>query len=157
PWWLSMTANRTGTNVYSGMLYQTQGPPFNAPFNPAAVSYTAGGTGTLTFSDANNTTFAYTVNGITQTNSLTRMLVGTLPNCTPAMQTNLATATNYQDIWWDSGGTGESGWGVHFTHQGDLIFATWFTYDLNGAPLWLSATTSKTSAGVYSGALIRTT
>lgn len=30
----------------------------------------------------------------------------------------------------------ESGWGVNFTHQGDTIFATWFTYD-DGTPLWL--------------------
>ncbi len=156
-WWLSMTANRTGNNVFSGTLFETHGPAFNTPFNPNAVSYLPVGAGTLTFSDANNGTFAYTVNGIAQTKAITRMVFATLPLCTFGTQANLATATNYQDIWWDSAGTGESGWGVHFTHQGDLIFATWFTYDLDGAPLWLSATASKTSAGIYSGTLFRTT
>ena len=23
----------------------------------------------------------------------------------------------------------ESGWGINFAHQGDVVFATWFTYD----------------------------
>ncbi len=156
-WWLSMTANRTGDNVFSGVLFETHGPAFNTPFNPNAVSYLPAGAGTLTFSDADHGTFAYTVNGVAQTKAITRMVFATPPLCTSAMQANLATATNYQDIWWDSAGTGESGWGVHFTHQGDLIFATWFTYDVDGAPLWLSATASKISAGVYSGTLFRTT
>jgi predicted Zn-dependent protease len=157
-WWLSMTANRTGNNVFSGTLYETRGPAFNTtPFNPNAVSYFPVGAGTLSFSDADNATFTYTVNGIAQTKAITRMMFGTLPVCTSGTQANLATATNYQDIWWAAAGTGESGWGVHFTHQGDLIFATWFTYDFDGAPLWLSATASKTSAAMYSGALFRTT
>jgi len=157
-WWLSMTANRTGDSVFSGTLYETHGPALNAtPFNPNAVSYAAVGGGTLTFSDANNATFAYTVNGITHTKAITLMVFGTPPVCTSGTQANLATATNYQDIWWAAAGTSESGWGVHFTHQSDLIFATWFTYDFDGAPLWLSATAAKTSAGVYSGTLFRTT
>ncbi len=29
----------------------------------------------------------------------------------------------------------ESGWGINFAHQGDIIFATWFTYDADGKPL----------------------
>ena len=158
PWWMSMTANRTSNSVFSGTLFETHGPALNTtPFNPNAVSYSPVGAGTLTFSGANNATFAYTVNGIAQTKAITRMVFGTLPRCTFGTQANLATATNYQDIWWDAAGTGEPGWGVHFTHQGDLIFATWFTYDFDGAPLWLSATASKTSSGVYSGALFRTT
>ena len=157
-WWLSMTANQIKSGVFSGTIYETRGPALNVtPFNPNAVWYFPLGTGTLTFSDANNATFAYTVNTIAQTKAITRMVFATLPVCTSGTQTSLATATNYQDIWWDAAGTGESGWGVHFTHQGDLIFATWFTYDLDGAPLWLSATASKISAGVYSGALFRTT
>ena len=157
-WWLSMTANRTGNNVFSGVIFESHGPAFNAtPFNPSAVSYSPVGAGTLTFSDANNATFAYTVNAIAQTKAITRMVFGTVPDCTSATQVNLASASNYQDIWWDAAGTGESGWGVFLTHQSDLIFATWFTYDFDGAPLWLSATASKTSAGVYSGALFRTT
>jgi hypothetical protein len=79
-----------------------------------------------------------------------------MPVCTFAAQPNLALATNYQDVWW-AAGAGESGWGVSFTHQGDVIFATWFTYDFDGMPLWFSVTAPKISAGVYGGTLYRTT
>ena len=156
--WLSMTANKTADRVYAGTFYQTRGPAFSAvPFSPAGVTATAVGSGTLTFSDANNGSFAYTVNGISQTKPITRQVFGTLPVCTFGAQTNLALATNYQDLWWAAPAEVESGWGVNFTHQGDTIFATWFTYDLDGTPLWLSATVSKSGTGIYAGTLYRTT
>jgi hypothetical protein len=159
-WWLSMTANRIGNNVFSGTWYETRGPAFNiVPFDSKAVSYRSVGTGTLAFTDANNGTFSYSVNGVTQSKPITRTVFGNLPTCTTsAAQSDLATATNYQDIWWAAaGGAGESGWGLHFTHQGDIIFASWFTYDFDGSPLWLSVTAQKAAAGVYSGTLYRTT
>ena len=158
-WWLSMTANRIGNNVFSGTLYETRGPAFNTvPFDSKAVAYHAVGTGTLDFSDANNGTFSYNVNGIAQSKPITRTVFGNLPICTAsATQSDLLAATNYQDIWWAAAGTGETGWGLHFTHQGDIIFATWFTYDFDGSPLWLSATAQKAAPGVYSGTLYRTT
>lgn len=156
--WLSTTATKTAEGVYSGAIYQTHGPAFSAtPFSPAAVTATAVGTGTLTFADANNGSFAYVVNGISQTKAITRQVFGPLPTCTFGAQPNLALATNYQDLWWAAPAGAESGWGVNFTHQGDIIFATWFTYDVDGTPLWLSATVNKTGAGVYTGTLYRTT
>ena len=36
----------------------------------------------------------------------------------------------------------ESGWGVNLAHQGDIIFATWFTYDVAGKAWWLSMSAS---------------
>jgi hypothetical protein len=59
--------------VYSGTLYRTTGPAFNAvPFNPANVVATAVGTATLSFTDGNSGTFAYTVNGVSQIKAVTR-------------------------------------------------------------------------------------
>ena len=157
-WWLSMTANATTSNIYSGTLYQTHGPAFSAvPFSPAAVTATPVGTGTLTFSDNSNGSFSYTVNGIQQTKPITRQVFGPLPSCTFGSATPLAQATNYQDLWWAAPAGAESGWGVNLTQQGDTIFATWFTYDTDGSPLWLSATANKSSAGVFTGTLYRTT
>ena len=98
------------------------------------------GTGTLTFTDANNGSFTYTVNGTTQTKPLARYDLGTGPQpiCTySAVTPNFASATNYQDLWWVANGA-ESGWGINFAHQGNTIFATWYTYDGNGTPIWLS-------------------
>jgi hypothetical protein len=156
--WLSMTANKTAEDVYAGTLYQTRGPAFNAvPFSPAAVTPTVVGSGTLTFSGGNNGSFAYVVNGIAQNKSITKQVFGPLPNCTFGAEPNLALATNYQDLWWAAPAGVESGWGVNLTHQGDTIFATWFTYDGDGTPLWLSATAPKTGPGAYTGTLYRTT
>ncbi len=75
PWWLVMTAVKGAGDDYSGTLYETRGPAFDAtPFDPAAVTSIAVGSGTLTFVDVDNATFAYTVNGISQTKAITRQL-----------------------------------------------------------------------------------
>ena len=156
-WWLSMTAERSGVNTFTGTLYRTTGPAFSAvPFDPTQVQRIPVGGGTLTFLDGNNGSFAYTVNGIPQTKSVTRQVFGPLPTCTFGGQPNLALATNYQDLWYAAPAASESGWGVNLTHQGDTIFATWFTYDVDGTPMWLSATLGKVGAAAYTGALMRT-
>jgi len=51
----------------------------------------------------------------------------------------------------------ESGWGINFTQQGNTIFATWFAYDVDGTPLWLSVTAQDTGLDVFSGTLYSTT
>ena len=157
-WWLSMTASKQLDGSFAGTLIQTTGPAFDAmPFNPAQVIATPVGTAALTFNDLNNGTFAYTVNGLSQTKPITRQVFGPLPTCIFAAQSNLALATNYQDLWWAAPAGFESGWGINFTQQGDTIFATWFTYDRDHTPLWLSVTAPKMAAGVYAGTLFRTT
>ena len=47
----------------------------------------------------------------------------------------------------------ESGWGASIAHQGDSIFAVWYTYNvLGGTPLWLSALAARQGTGnVYTG------
>ena len=150
-WWLSMTASPTLTGTYTGTLFKDTGPPFNSvPFDPTQVHGTAVGTGTLSFTDPNTGIFTYTVNGITQSKPITRQVFGQPPTCTFGIQSDLTLAYNYQDLWWAAPAGSESGWGVNLTHQGDTIFATWFTYDLDRTPLWLSVTAPKTAAGIYS-------
>ena len=156
--WLVMTAPKTGGSTFAGTLFQATGPAFDeVPFDPAQVIRTAVGTGTLTFANADNGSFAYTVHGVSQTKAITREIFGPLPSCTFGTQPNLALATNYQDLWWNAPGGSESGWGVHLAQEGDVIFATWFTYDHDHAPMWLAATATRTMAGTYSGTLYRTT
>ena len=157
-WWLSMTAGKTGTSpdTYSGQLFATAGPPFSAvPFNPAQVSRSVVGSGTLTFDDVNRGRFDYVVNATQQTKVISRQTFGPLPACSYGAQPNFFAATNYQDLWWVAAGA-ESGWGINLTQQGNTIFATWFTYDVDGTPLWLSVSAASTAPGVYSGQLIRT-
>lgn len=156
-WWLSMTATKTAPNVYSGALVQTNGPAFSAmPFDPSAVTHTVVGNATLTFADANTAQFTYTVNGVTQTKTLIREAFGVLPICTFGTQPNLALATNYQDLWWASPAGSESGWGINLTEESGVIFGTWFTYDVDGSPLWLSVTATNTAPGIFTGTLLKT-
>jgi YVTN family beta-propeller protein len=161
-WWLSMLATRTTptSNVYSGPIYADTGPSFDNFLGagiPAQV-----GTGTLTFADANSGSFAYTI-GTTlpptaQTKAIARydLATGPQPTCVySAITPNFAAATNYQDLWWAANGA-EPGWGVNFAHQGDTLFATWYTYDVDGTPLWLSALAPRVGGNVYRGPLYRT-
>ena len=75
PWWLAFVANRTGPGVYAGDIFTTTGPPFSAqPFDPTLVVETTIGAAKLTFTDGNSGTFAYTVNGKSQSKPLTRQV-----------------------------------------------------------------------------------
>jgi hypothetical protein len=156
--WMAMTATLTATGAYTGILYQATGPPFNSvPFNPSGVHITPVGTGTLTFTDLDTGTFDYTVNGVVQSKPITREVFDQLPTCTFGILSDPTQAYNYQDLWWAAPAGSEAGWGINLTHQGDTIFATWFTYDVDGTPLWLAVAAPKTAAGVYSGTFYRTT
>lgn len=65
---------------------------------------------------------------------------------------------NAQGLWWASPPGSESGWGINLTHQGDVLFGTWFTYDTDGSGLWLVMSNgAKTATNSYSGVLYRTT
>ena len=64
--------------------------------------------------------------------------------------------TNLTALWW--AGEAESGWGLNVNHQGNIIFATLFTYDDDGAPMWLVMSGgTKQGDGSYQGTLYRTT
>ena len=63
------------------------------------------------------------------------------------------TVTNYTDLWWTSD---QSGWGINLAHQGDIIFALLYTYDTNGAPMWLVMSNGdKQTDGTFAGTLYR--
>ncbi|MFZ3322000.1 MAG: hypothetical protein WA190_06475 [Usitatibacter sp.] len=153
--WLVMpNGAKTASNTYTGPLYRTTGPAFSAsPWLAAGVASTAVGTATFTFIDANTGTFAYAVNGFSQTKSIVRELFFT--TAAPVCSEGTTPGQNYQGLWWNAN---ESGWGVNLTHQADTLFATWFTYDASGKGLWLVMSNgAKTAPGSYTGALYRTT
>jgi hypothetical protein len=155
PWWLVMTAGDSGTGKsFTGTLYKTSGSWFGAG------SFSAGtpdpvGTGTLTFTDSTHGSFDYTVNGTHQTKAITPQPIGPARTCTYSTTANLAGASNYQGLWWNAS---ESGWGINFAHAGSTIFATWFTFDANGAPTWYVTTMNNGGAGTtYTGQLFTET
>jgi len=73
-----------------------------------------------------------------------------------ALSVELSPVTeNYTDLWWNPE---ESGWGINFTHQGDIVFATLFTYAADGRPLWFVMSRGDRVPGtrIFEGALYRT-
>lgn len=69
--------------------------------------------------------------------------------------TTAGSAMNVEGLWW--GGPSESGWGLNLAQQGEIVFATWFTYDANGNGEWLVMSDGQHSGNTYSGTLYRTT
>ena len=72
-WYVLPGGTWASANVFTGTLYATSGPPANGPaFNADAVTRRAVGQGTLTFTDANNGTFAFSIDGVNGTKAITR-------------------------------------------------------------------------------------
>jgi hypothetical protein len=157
-WLVAPDVEKTAPDTYSGALFQTTGPSFDAvPFDPKKVVPSPVGNVTFAFSDLNNGTFTYTLNGITQSKPIIRQLFGThIPTCVSGGTPG--TPLNFQDLWYRSPAESESGWGVNITHQDDILFATWFTYGADGKGVWfVMPRGEKTGTNTYSGALFRTT
>ena len=158
--WLVMPRGELVTSfdppTYSGLLYRTTGPAFDAPtFDSSAVTATAVGRATFTFTDFDNGSFLYDLDGVVRAKPITRFVFSSMPTCvrggTPGV------SPNFQDLWWKSPAGSESGWGVNLTHQGDILFATWSTYDTNGRSLWLVMPRGdKVDTNVFTGPLYRT-
>jgi hypothetical protein len=154
--WLVMSNGaRTAANSYSGTLYRTAGPAFSAAFDSTRISYATVGSATFTFTDANNGTLTATVNGSAVVKPISRLqYAAPMPVCTAGGAHGAA--PNFQDLWWRSPAGSESGWGVNIAHQGDVLFATWYTYGADGKPMWLSGSNiAKTGNGTYAGTLYR--
>ena len=157
PMWLVMSNGaRQSGETFMGTLYRTTGPAFNAdPFTPiGAANLSTVGTMSVTFT-GDSAALLYSVNGVSVAKGLQKQVYGMRAADCQSTTSDRASATNYQDLWWNAA---ESGWGVNVTHQGDILFATLFTYDTTGQGLWLvmSAGTRQTD-GSYLGDLYRTT
>ena len=63
-----------------------------------------------------------------------------------------------QGLWWGAPAGSESGWGINIAHQGNKIFATWFTFDAQGQPIWLVMSDgARNGNNSYTGDIFRTT
>jgi YVTN family beta-propeller protein len=156
--WLVMSNGaRTGPNTYSGTLHRTTGPAFNEmPFTSSKVTSTPVGNASFSFTDGNHGTFTYTVDGVSGTKAITRQIyAAAVPTCTAGG--SHGAAPNYQALWWASPAGSESGWGLNVTHQGDILFVTWFTYGADGRGMWLvGSNQSRSGNASYTGTLYRT-
>ena len=67
---------------------------------------------------------------------------------------SFAQQPNYQGLWW--GGPSEGGWNISFSHQDDIVFALWATYDEAGKATWFSMTAPQSGPDTFSGTLYKT-
>ena len=66
-------AEKKFPGVYSGPISTVSGPPLGMqPWDPATVTEAEVGSTTITFTDGNHASFAYTANGISQTKAIER-------------------------------------------------------------------------------------
>ena len=154
PMWLVMPSGaRQSDGTYSGQLFRTTGPAFDAqPFG--AINSTVAGTMKLAFIDANDATLTYSYNGTSVTKSITRQaFAGSPPTCTWSAF-DRSFSNNVQDLWFNPN---EPGWGVNIAQHGNTIFATLFTYDRNGKGMWLVLPAGEQTAdGKFSGPIYTT-
>jgi hypothetical protein len=152
--WLFSDARKTTGTTYTGQLYQATGAPFSA-YDAARFSPSVVGNVTFSFTDANTGTFSYTAKGVTQSKAITRFVYASpVPTCAAG---TTVSSTNYTDLWWRSPGASENGWGVNLVHQGDILFATWYTYGADGTDLWMVMdSAAKIGDRTYRGNVYRT-
>ena len=155
PLWLVASAlTDNGDYSYSGALYRTNGPPYSqVPWT--AIGYEQVGTMTIAFDSVNSGILTYSMNGTTVIKTIVRQVFAEpVPTCTLMTGSRLS-STNYQDLWWNAA---ESGWGINLVHQGNVIFATLFTYGDARRDTWFVASgMTLQQDGSYSGGLYQTT
>lgn len=66
--------------------------------------------------------------------ALVLMLITSMMTSAQTATTTTLNDINYSSLYWIPT---ESGWGVHITHQGNVIFVAMYTYDVDNQPLWM--------------------
>src|SRR5688572_30066952 len=143
----------TGETYYSGELFRTTGPAFDAsPWRP--ISFVQVGSMSIEFYTSRLAMVTYTFNGVTVAKIVERQEFGTpVPECL-SVEGSRANVANYQDLWWNPA---ESGWGLNLVQQGTTIFATLFTYSPSGRDLWIVGPALRRQPDAsYAGALYTT-
>ena len=128
PVWYVIPNCPLATTSCTGDVFKVTGAtPPTLPWNGDARVVEKVGTGSLAFTSTSAGTFSFTINGITASKAITLqpLATGTTP---PAI--------DYTDLWWNSN---ESGWGLSISQQFNIVFASWYTYDADGKPVWYVA------------------
>lgn len=142
PMWLVMSSCAITESYCSGDIYRVAGgTALGQQWSGAGKLVSKVGTGKLSFSDSNNASFNFSLNGASGTKTITRQVFAT--GATPP-------ATDYSALWWNPD---ESGWGVALTQQYGTIFATLYTYDALGNPVWYVASACSVSGSGCTGDL----
>jgi len=75
--WLVMPgASQTAATTWTGTLYRTNGPAFDAAWDASKVASRVAGTATFAFTDASNGTFSATIDGVSISKPISREVFG---------------------------------------------------------------------------------
>ena len=147
PIWVVMPGGSWNTSFtrFSGAAYIPSGSWF-AAYDASRHNIGASvGTVTFDFSDHDNATMTYVINGVSGAKTITRIGFG------PQDSTPVA---SYADLWW--GGTSQNGWGLSVNQQYRTLFPLWYTYDANGRATWFVMPGGTwTSANTYTATAYR--
>jgi hypothetical protein len=75
-WLVLPSASKTAAMTWSGTLYRTHGPAFDKAWDATKVSTTPVGTATFAFTGASSGTFSATVDGVSISKPISRMVYG---------------------------------------------------------------------------------
>lgn len=152
---MTTQGSASGSCTYSGTLVP------NGQLANVTGSYSCadGRSGTFTMADVNVAQSGFTArfNGNRITSTAFGRMAGARTAGGPGRGDGWRT-----DLWWVPT---ESGWGVNIIEQGEILFATIFTYDAQGRARWYSASSvafqqrgqAVDSTGIYSGAVYEST
>jgi hypothetical protein len=152
-WFLAPSASLQPDGSYLSPILRFTGVPFAQILGNAADPSAQLGTTRLRFIGNDGLNFQYTIGALTQTKSLVKFPFGTRDIvCQPSPSASRATATNYSDLW---ASPGSNGWGVHISHVGDALFASWYTYDTDREAIYHIASMTRQSGNNFSGPVVR--
>jgi len=153
-WYLVPGAFLQADGSYSGNVCRFTGVPFAQIMGTAADPCQVIGTASLRFTGNTALSFQYTVDGVTQTKSLTRFPFANRDVvCRASATPSRATATNFSDLWWS--GPASEGWGIQMSHVDNSLFATWYTYDTDRKAIFYVGATTRQADGSFTGPLLR--
>ena len=72
-WFIVQNGTWQNTTTFSGALIRFTGPAYNEAFSAGTVAHGAVGNATLSFASATEATLSYTINGVMQTKSLSKL------------------------------------------------------------------------------------
>jgi len=153
-WYLVPGAFLQADGSYSGNVCRFTGVPFAQIMGTAADPCQVIGTASLRFTGNTALSFQYTVDGVTQTKSLTRFPFANRDVvCRASATPSRAAATNFSDLWWS--GPASEGWGIQMSHVDNSLFATWYTYDTDRKAIFYVGATTRQADGSFTGPLLR--
>ncbi len=153
-WLIGSGLVRQSDGSYQGPLYRAKGVAFSEINNQAALrQITQVGNMRIQARGDGKLTLTYSVNNISGTRIIERLLPATNPTCLASLGSR-AQARNGTDKWWNPD---ESGWGLQINEFGDRAFVTWYTYASDGEPMWVIAQLDRVSGKRFQGLLYRPT